>query len=252
MSRSETLEKAKERFLETIRLFPAEGRGIELDDAVVGTLLSPEEAIGVPERDDYPILQEKEALMQAEYRGSIGQAFTPARGSFRKSLKEVLQMPLDGTFEMALFISTMNAVLSYQGLIDRTVHCRDREPAKCASCLKLWLAEQNPGRVGLVGLQPAFLEALVQVMGPERVMVSDLANAGKVRSGVKILDGPDSEEIFRECDLILATGSALANGTIDDILEEARRHPKQLVFYGTTIAGAAYLLGLERWCPCAR
>jgi hypothetical protein len=50
---------------------------------------------------------------------------------------------------------------------------------------------------------------------------------------------------------MLITGSTLVNGTIDGLMESALRHQKRAVFYGTTIAGAAYLLGLERLCPCS-
>ncbi|NPV63794.1 MAG: hypothetical protein HPY61_14420 [Methanotrichaceae archaeon] len=253
MRRSAVLEEARRRFLEEIRRTAVEDSDLKLDqEVVVSTPLSPSEAIGVPERDDYPILRGREVLMQADYRGSSGQAFTSAKGSFRGSLNDVLEMPLKSAFEMAVLVSTMNSVLRHRGLVEGTVHCKDKEPEKCASCLKEWLAEQNPGRVGLVGMQPAFLEALVEVMGPDRVMVSDLACAGEVRCGVKVLDGLDCREVFRDCDLILATGSTLANGTIDVVIDECQRHAKRLVFYGTTIAGAAYLLGLERWCSCSR
>jgi uncharacterized protein (DUF4213/DUF364 family) len=252
MSKSAILEEARRRFIEEIGRTAVEDGDLKLDQVVVSTPLSPREAIGVPERDDYPILRGREVLMQAEYRGSFGQAFTSAKGSFRGSLNDVLEMPLESAFEMAVFVSTMNAVLRHRGLIEGTVHCKDKEPAKCASCLKEWLADQNSDRVGLVGMQPAFLQALVEVMGPDRVMVSDLACAGEVRCGVKVLDGLDCQEIFQNCDLILATGSTIANGTIDGIIDECQRHGKRLVFYGTTVAGAAYLLGLERWCSCSR
>jgi len=60
-----------------------------------------------------------------------------------------------------------------------------------------------------------------------------------------------SSEMFERCQLILMTGSTLANGTIDRLMENARQHNNRVVIYGTTIAGAAYLLGLERWCSCA-
>ncbi|NOQ33460.1 MAG: hypothetical protein GQ567_04585, partial [Methanosarcinales archaeon] len=42
--------------------------------------LTPEEAIGNPEGDDFPILKGKERMMQAEFRGSFGQAFTDMYG----------------------------------------------------------------------------------------------------------------------------------------------------------------------------
>jgi hypothetical protein len=100
-----------------------------------------------------------------------------------------------------------------------------------------------------VGLQPALLEALVQALGPERGMVSDLA--GAVRCQVRILDGMQAGKMFESCLLILMTWSTLANGTIDDLMEAARGCNSRVIFYGSTAAGVAYLLGLERWCPCS-
>jgi len=49
----------------------------------------------------------------------------------------------------------------------------------------------------------------------------------------------------------LITGSALANGTIDDLMEKAGKGRSRVVFFGSTAAGAAYLMGWERWCPCS-
>jgi len=43
---------------------------------LVAAALSPEEAIGNPEDRDYPLIVGKERLMQAEFRGALGQAFT--------------------------------------------------------------------------------------------------------------------------------------------------------------------------------
>ena len=45
------------------------------------------------------------------------------------------------------------------------------------------------------------------------------------------------------CDLLLVTGTTLVNGTLPIFLGA-----KPIVFYGTTIAGAAYLMGWERFC----
>jgi len=39
------------------------------------------------------------------------------------------------------------------------------------------------------------------------------------------------------------------HGTIDLLMELAESNSRRVVFYGTTIVGAAYLLGLERMCP---
>lgn len=247
------LQDAKRRFIAEIESQKDECEDLkDLSDEVVATTpLSAREALGEPGRDDFPLLRGKEVLMQAVCRGSAGQAFTAATGSFRGSLGDVLKLPMQRTLERAVFISTMNAVLRSLGLIKRTVHCRNDGPKECALHMESWIKAHGAAKVGLVGMQPAILEALVSALGPERVMVSDLADAGAVRCGIKVLDGMESSQIFQDCQLILITGSTLVNGTIDGLVEDASYSERRAVFYGTTIAGAAYLLGLERWCPCS-
>ncbi|HUI39540.1 MAG TPA: hypothetical protein VLY86_01275, partial [Methanothrix sp.] len=170
---------------------------------VASSPLGSKEALGELERKDFPLMRGKEVLMQAVYRGFAGQAFTTASGSFQGCLGDVLKWPLQSTFERAVFIATMNAVLRSLGLIEGTVHCKNDGPRACASHLGLWLKDQGADRVGLIGMQPALLEALVKALGPERVMVSDLADAGKVCCGVNVLDGLESSKIFEECQIIL-------------------------------------------------
>jgi|LAHR01.1.fsa_nt_gb uncharacterized protein (DUF4213/DUF364 family) len=224
----------------------------ELDDQVVATRpLSSTEAIGNPERDDFPLLRGKEVLMEANYRGSCGQAFTSARGVFSGTLEEVLKLPLEKTFERAVLVSTINGVMRHLGLVEGTVHCRDAGPRDCAALLGQLMRRERICPVGLVGMQPAILSSLVEIFGPERVMVSDLVSAGEIRSGIKVLDGSRPEPLFERCPIVLITGTTLVNGTIDGLLELADRFENRVVFYGTTIAGAARLLGLERWCFCS-
>jgi uncharacterized protein (DUF4213/DUF364 family) len=244
------LAEARAQFISGLKSWCAEGCSLE-DEVVASTPLSARDAIGDAGRDDFPILRGKEVLMQAVFRGSAGQAFTSGRGSFSGTLRDVLELSLDGDFERAVLVSTMNAVLRHLGVVEKTVHCKDSGPGDCAFALKEWIAGQNADMVGLIGMQPAMLEALVKALGPERVMVSDLAEPGAVRLGIKVLDGQNSAEIFERCPLVLATGSTLVNGTIDGLMDLARRYDRRVVFFGTTIAGAAQLLGLERWCPCS-
>jgi uncharacterized protein (DUF4213/DUF364 family) len=260
MAKRDLLEEAKIRFISELEAQSKVGCSVSLLDEVVASRpLSAVEAIGDTGRDDFPILRGKEVLMQAVYKGSAGQAFTAAKGIFRGTLGEVLNLPLADAFERALLVATMNAVLGYLGKAEGTVHCKNDGPKKCAAAMADWIKDQDKNlskeqgatKVGLVGLQPALLEALARALGPEKVMVSDLAEAGSVRCRVKILDGMKAEEMFEHCQVILITGSTLANGTIDDLMEMAESHSCRIVFYGSTIAGAAYLLGLERWCPCS-
>jgi len=252
MKKRDLLEDAKSRFIAELALQNNVCTSVNLrDELVISRPLSVSEAIGETDRKDFPIIRGKEVLMQAVYRGAVGQAFVAAKGGFRGPLGDVLELPLNGSFERAVLIATMNAVLRYMGKIEDTVHCRDDGPRRCAASLAEWIIKQDAGCVGLVGLQPALLEALVQAVGPERVMVSDLAEAGSVRCQVRVLDGMQAGEMLEKCPLILMTGSTLANGTIDDLMEAVRDCNSRVVFYGSTAAGVAYLLGLERWCPCS-
>jgi len=239
------LGEAKKRFIAEI-----ERHGCRLaEEIVVSAPLSAQQAIGDPGRDDLAILRGREVLVQAVFRGCAGQAFSVDMGRFKGSLGDVLTMPLNSIFERAVLVSTMNAVLRCLGLVEGTVHCRDCGPNMCALSSEAWISEQKAEKVGMVGLQPPLLEAIVRAMGPERVMVSDLAEAGNERCGVNVLDGLDSSLIFEQCQLVLITGSTLVNGTIDGLMELAETHGTRVVFFGTTISGAAYLLRLERWCP---
>jgi len=252
MVKRDLLEEAKSRFIALLESQSNACASVNLrDELVLSRPLSVSEAIGDTGRDDFPLIRGKEVLMQAVYRGAVGQAFTAAKGEFRCPLGDVLDLPLSGSFERAVLIAAVNAVLRYMGKIEKTVHCRNDGPSRCAALMSEWINGQGAKRVGLVGLQPALLEALVQALGPESVMVSDLAEAGAVRCQVRILDGMQAGQMFESCPLILMTGSTLANGTIDDLMEAARGYNSRVVFYGTTAAGVAYLLGLERWCPCS-
>jgi len=252
--RPDLLELARDRFVAELDRW-CEKNGVlrsELDDLVVATRpLSTFEAIGSPERDDFPLMRGREVLMEANYRGSLGQAFTSASGVFSGTLEEMLDLPLKNGFERAVLVSTINAVLRNLGIVEGTVHCRDAGPADCAADLARWVKELGANRVGLVGLQPALLSSLVEILGPEKVMVSDLASAGEVRFGVEVLDGMNPGPLFERCPLVLITGTTLVNGTIDGLLEMADRFGNRVVFYGTSIAGAAHLLGLERWCAAS-
>ena len=82
---------------------------------------------------------------------------------------------------------------------------------------------------------------------PLTVLGRDPDNIDTVQYGVPIL-GPDSrEETLAWADLLVVTGSTLANDSIGDFLAGP-----PVVFYGTTVAGAAALMGWERFCVLSR
>jgi hypothetical protein len=57
--------------------------------------LKNEEAIGHPDRDDFPLLRGKEVLLQAEIDGSYGQAFTSDPIAYQGAVKNILELPAD-------------------------------------------------------------------------------------------------------------------------------------------------------------
>lgn len=217
----------------------------------IGTL-SVKQAIGAPKRQDFPLLQGKEVMIEAEFQGSYGQAFTDRPGDFTGSLNDVLSLSLDTSENRAIFIATINAVLSYLGMISRTRHCHDEEPEECAAQIAQHiLAEVGKVKVGLIGLQPAILENLVLTFGVDNIRCTDLNpdNIGTEKYSAEIWDGKtDTEKLIKWCDLVLATSSSIVNNTFDAIREMAILQGKRLILFGVTGAGVSALLGLEILC----
>lgn len=209
--------------------------------------LTPVEAIGNPERRDYPILKGKEKLMQAEFKGGKGQAFTDMPGYYTGSIRDILDLKLITNFERAVFIAAFNAVISYLGLCGNTVHCKDEEPENCGEKLVTYVkANFGTPKIAMIGLQPALLNHLAPHYDI-RVLDMDADAIGKEKYGVLIENSEEQiDEVLAWCDLILATGSTVTNGTINYFMGS-----KPVVFYGTTIAATAALFGLERFCPCS-
>lgn len=242
------IEKARKKFEELIT--QNEIRKDELTITARG--LSSKEAIGNPDRDDFPLLKGNEVMIQAEYNGSFGQAFTDHPGNFRGKLAEVLDFDLKDNYYRALFIAALNAVLKDLNLAEKTVHCRDQEPTKCAEDIIEYIQqEEDFKKLGIIGYQPAITAAAAADLGADKVVLTDLNSdlIGQRRDGVKVLDGSkDTEKLIKESDLILATGSSMINGTIDQITDLFNKHNKNYYFFGNTIAGAAVLLDLPRLC----
>ena len=183
--------------------------------------------------------------MQAEFLGALGQAFTDRYGDFEGTLEDVLNMELKNNFRRAVFVATLNAVLRHLKKIDQTVHCRDTEPGECAQQLARYIKTRyGEVRVGQVGFQPRMVETLAGEF-PLRVLDLDPENIGSRKFNVTI-EGPGSrEEVIRWADLLLVTGTTLVNDSIADFIGK-----KPVLFYGTTIAAAAYLMGWDRFCGC--
>ena len=98
-------------------------------------------------------------------------------------------------------------------------------------------------RIAQFGFQPRMAENLSGAH-PLRVLDMDSDNIGKTKFGITIESAEQTEDAMNWAELLLVTGTTLVNGTIVGLLGG-----KPIIFYGTTIAGAAHLMGWERFCP---
>lgn len=242
-----TVQELYDRILERFLALPRIHDLLNGQITVQAKTLTPVEAIGVTERKDYPILTGKDVMIEASYKGARGQAFTDAPSFYSGPLQEILQMPFaTDAHARGLLIATVNAVMSYLGLCDRAVHCRDNGPKQCGKDVADWL-KTNYGdpRILQVGYQPSILQNLTGTFPAVRVLDLNPQNIGQTCFGVVVEDGAlDLRDPIDWAELILCTGSTVCNGTLVDYLELE----KEVLFYGTTLAGVASLLNLPRLC----
>lgn len=242
------LEELTERLR---KIIAAHRLGDEVVQVTVGTLTA-EQAIGRPRRRDFALLEGKEVMIEAAFRGSFGQAFTDRPHDFTGSLNDVMALSLSTSENRAIFIAALNAIAAHLGMARGMRHCHDEEPEECARQIARHISgEFGRVRVGMVGLQPAILESLVLAFGAENVRCTDLnpRNTGSRKYGAEIWDGrTETSRLISWSDLLLVTSSTMVNNTFDDIKKEAVSQDKRLIVFGVTGAGAAALLGLERLC----
>lgn len=218
----------------------------EDDIQIISKALTPEEAIGITKRKDYPILTGKEVMLQAEYKGCLGQAFTDAPSVFKGSLKEVVDMDIYSDYHSrGIFIASLNSVMKFLGKSNCTVHCKAEGPEHCSKDVVEYIKDNyDQPKIAQIGYQPAMLERLSQNF---QVRVLDLspANVGETRFGVYVENGADAYgDAIDWADLVLCTGSTICNGSIVNFLGL----DKEVLFFGTTLSGAAPLLGVKRLC----
>ena len=230
---------------------------LDKDVSVIVKMLSPEEAIGNPERRDFPIVVGKERVIEAVFEGVNAHSFTDTPKEFTGKLKEVLNLPLVSNGERAILIAVMNAVLKYLNIIRTTLHCRDNEPEQCAKEIAAHIKQkyERVKRVGLIGLNPAILESLSGSFGQENINLTDLNrdNIGRVKYGVEAWDGNVmTEKLAEVTDLVLLTGTTFVNDTFDRIWNAIQKYKKEYIIYGVTSAGVCELMNLNRLCPYGR
>ncbi|NIA09151.1 MAG: hypothetical protein GWP10_05255 [Nitrospiraceae bacterium] len=230
-----------------------ENKLIESNINIVAKILTPKEAIGEPERLDFPLLQGKESLIQANFDGASGQAFTDTPKNFRGKIKDILDLKLTNNGSRALFTATLNAVMRSLGRVDRTIHCKNEEPELCAKEIARTIIDRyGPHiKVGIVGFQPAIIDNFCKRLPLQDIKVTDLDrdNINKIKYGLPVWDGNKKvKELFRASDVVLATSSTVVNGTMPRLLSLSESYQRPIYFYGITGAGPAEILGLKRLC----
>ncbi len=210
--------------------------------------LKPEQAIGHPMRTDYALLKGHEVMIQADLRESYGQAFTDEPMDYAGSLASIRDLNLGSSRERALVVATVNATYSHLGLITGTRHCRNSGPEECGKEIATDLARRFPSaaKVVMIGYQPAIMNYMSKAFRSFRITDMDPNNVGKVIGGIEIESHVHNADAIARSDLILATGSTLVNGTLEDIVDSSKG--KKLVFFGVTLAAAAYEFGFDRLC----
>jgi hypothetical protein len=199
-----------------------------------------------------PSLHKKEVLIEANFKGIKGQAFTEDGLEIQGKVDDILNIDLNTCNSRALFIASTNAVLRYLNLIQGTVHCNVEEAKICAQKM----ADSFSRRygmfltIGMVGFQPFVAEALIKKIGKENIRICDKYNANKNFYDVLIEDEKNMKNIVAGSFLTLAIGSTIIDGKIDEIIKTFKEDNKSriVVFYGVTIASAQKLLGLKRIC----
>jgi hypothetical protein len=228
------------------RLEVTAGRNGLLDQPVLVTAraLSAEEAIGNPEHDDYALVIGRERMMAADVRGACGQAFTDMYGCWEGTISEVCRTEPRNNYRRAILVATLNAVMRFAGEIEGTAHCKDDGPVECAGELSDLVRERGyTGPFVLIGYQPRLAETLAS-LGALRIVDLDERNIGQMRAGVRV-DGPEgTDAALAGAGCAFVTGSTVVNGTMPQFLGL----PMPTVFYGVTIAGAARVLELTRFC----
>ncbi len=125
------LEQARERFEQVV----LQSSLPDAEIRVIVKTLTPEEAIGIPERRDFPIVLGKERVIEVEFAGARAHAFTDSPKEFIGRLADLANLPLDSNSNRAIFVGVLNAVLRYLGVVEKrsTAEMKSRNNAPMKS-----------------------------------------------------------------------------------------------------------------------
>jgi hypothetical protein len=168
----------------------------------------------------------------AVFRGRTGQAESRLAVSFRGTLKEVSEMDLNDDVSRVVFVAVVNAVMGALGLTTRTSHCPDREPEFCAEIIADYMkGNYGKPKIALIGSQKEIRKCLEKDF---EVRASECTSP----------DSAEARDAVGWADVVLCTGSVICDGTLCGYLNL----DKEVIFYGTDLAGTAEWLGVTRLC----
>lgn len=202
---------------------------------------------------EYAIARGEEVMMECVFKSAKAHVFTQLPRDRVMRVDEILRLDLSDIGNRSVFYCALNAVMRYYGLINGTMHCRGNSPLKCAKSLIEYLKSfASDARILLVGYQPAIAEELVRHFNTVYITDMSLRNVGKSIDRVCVLDHTRNNDLIREVDIVLATGSSLLNKTLWDLYETSSRFSKVFILYGVSAAGASKILGIKRYCPLSQ
>lgn len=259
-------ESILEKFFDKIQELMTEKGIIDQRVKVKAQALTPEQAIGNPDSDDYPILKGREKMMKTSLFvpvgdkkvSGIGQAFTDHYGDYEGTLKEIFdpESRRQNNFRRAIALAAANAFLQALDLIKGAIHCKDKGPGKCGEQVidyirgldKLPSKRFNsiPKKILVIGHQPRLIQNLSTTDDFElKALDLDPDNFG-LKYGNCVIESPKNmAEYLVWCDMIFATGSTFVNDSAQPLVDSG----KDLVFYGISGAGVCSLMDFERYCP---
>ncbi|MFC2013912.1 hypothetical protein ACFLU8_03425 [Chloroflexota bacterium] len=104
MALKPVLEEAKEKFQTIIADHRLSNEPVQITVGPIST----KQAIGTPSRQDFALLEGKEVMIELQFKGSFGQAFTDQPHDL---LEGVLGLSLNTNDGRAIFVATLNAVM---------------------------------------------------------------------------------------------------------------------------------------------
>ncbi len=210
--------------------------------------------------DEYALIRGPEILLECRIAKFKGHAFTPYPLRYEGVLRDMASsIDLSDIGWRGVFFASLNALLSMLGIIEGGTHCSGDKPERCGKELVNYLL-RNYGRgvrVLHIGYHPGHVKALVGNFRELHVTDLNREVVGKVKYGVRVVDGSKNSELIKRVDVVLITGSTIVNKTLYGIVEEVFKGGKAGVIYGVTAKGAYSLLkrrfkefsNLAYFCP---